>query len=75
MAKPSDKRTQASKKLAQLLTINQSNYVSTAELRENSANVVSRVAIGHERIVLTRNRKPVAAIIPIDDYNSLRKRG
>ncbi len=74
MPNPSDKQTQASKKLAKLLAVNKSNYVSTSELRENSAVVVSRVAIGGERIVLTRNRKPVAAIVPMHDFESLGKR-
>ena len=68
-----DKRTQASRKLAKLLTINKSNYVSISELRENSAVVVSRVAIGGERIVLTRNRKPVAALVPMQDFESISK--
>lgn len=74
MPNPLDKRTQASKKLAKLLAVNKSNQVSTSELRENSAVVVSRVAIGGERIVLTRNRKPVAAIVPMRDFESLGKR-
>ncbi len=69
---PTDKRVSSEKKLAKILTSNQSNYVSVAELRHNSADVVSRVAIAGERIVLTRNRKPVAAIVPIADFNSLK---
>ena len=74
MTNASNKRDQASQKLAKLLGANKSDHVSTAELRENSAAIVSRVAIGGERIVLTRNRKPVAAIVPLADFESLAKR-
>jgi prevent-host-death family protein len=70
---PADKRIESSKKLAKLLTSNRSNYVSAADLRHNSADVVSRVAIGGERIVLTRNRKPVAALVPMEDFKLLPK--
>ena len=73
MPKSPDKRTQASQKLAKLLSANKSDHVSTAELRENSAAVISRVAFGGERIVVTRNRKPVAAIVPMQDFESLKK--
>lgn len=68
-----DKLVQTSKKLAKLLEINKSMYVTAADLRHNSAEVLSRVAIGGERIVLTRNRKPVAALIPMEDFESLKK--
>jgi prevent-host-death family protein len=70
---PSRKQTESSKKLAKLLSRNESNVVSAGDLRHNSAEVVSRVALGGERIVLTRNRKPVAAIIPMDDFKALPK--
>lgn len=68
-----DKLAQTSKKLAKLLAINKSMYVSAADLRHNSAEVLSRVAIGGERVVLTRNRKPVAALVPMEDFESLKK--
>lgn len=70
--KPVDKKARAGMKLATLLGRTKSSRVSTSELRENSSAIVSRVAIGHERILLTRNRKPVAVILPIADYNALR---
>lgn len=73
MPQSTDKRLQSAQKLAKLLSKDKSNYVSVAELRHNSANVVSRAANGGERIVLTRNRKPVAAIVPIADFNALTK--
>ena len=68
-----DKRVQSSQKLAKLLRKNESNYVSTVDLRQNTAAVVSRVVNGRERIVLTRNRKPVAAIVPFEDFEQIEK--
>lgn len=73
MPKSSDKRSQSAAKLAKLLRRDESNVVSAAELRHNSAELVSRAAVGGERIVLTRNRKPVAALVPMADYESLKK--
>ncbi len=73
MPESSDKKDQASKRLAKLLGGSKSSFVSTSELRENSAAIVSRVAFGGERIVLTRNRKPVAALVPMEYFESLGK--
>ena len=73
MPKAADKRFQSSQKLAKLLRTDESTYMSTADLRHNTAAVVSRVAIGGERIVLTRNRTPVAALVPIKDFNLIEK--
>jgi prevent-host-death family protein len=71
-SKSVDKKTKAGMKLANMLGRQRSSRVSTSELRENSSAIVSRVAIGHERIILTRNRKPVAVLLPIADFNALR---
>lgn len=71
--KPADSRTRASQRLVKLLSANRSDHVSTVELRANTPAIVSRVALGGESIVVTRNRKPVAAIIPIQDFESLKK--
>ena len=76
---PTSKRVRGAErsanKLAKLLEPKKSMYVSAAELRHNSAEVVSRVAIGGERLVLTRNRKPVAALVPMEDFKTLGKTG
>ena len=72
MRKATDEHDQASKKLAKLLAADRSDHVSTVELRENSAAVVSRAALG-ERLIVTRNKKPIAAIVPIDDLQTLEK--
>ncbi len=68
-----DKRDQRSQKLARLLGGGErSSTISAAELRHNSAEMLSRVAIGGERLTITRNRKAVAALIPISDLQSLK---
>ena len=69
---PSDKRLESSKKLAKMLSQGRSDHVSAADLRHNSANIVSRAA-GGERLILTRNRKPVAALISMEDFKTLGK--
>jgi prevent-host-death family protein len=47
--------------------------VSTAEARQNLADLVNRVAYGKERIVLTRHGKEIAAIVPIEDLTLVQK--
>ena len=41
--------------------------ISAAEARENFSDVINRAAYGHERILVTRRGKPVAAIVPAED--------
>jgi prevent-host-death family protein len=41
--------------------------VPMRELRENLADTVSRVAYTHERVEVSKNGKPVAALVSIDD--------
>ncbi len=68
------KSAESSLKLARLLqSKTASGPLSIADLRHNSAEILSRVAIGGERIVITRNRKPVAALVPFADYERLKK--
>ncbi len=68
------KRQESGAKLAKLLQKpGESDEVSAADLRHNSADIVSRVAVGGERLVLTRNGKAVAAIVPMDDLAALKK--
>jgi prevent-host-death family protein len=47
------------------------SQVNTAKAKENFTEIVNRVITNHERIVLTRRGKEVAAIIPIDDMKRL----
>lgn len=40
-------------------------------LRNTLGDVVNRVGFGHERATITKNGKPVAALIPIEDLELL----
>jgi len=46
--------------------------MKASDVRQNFADTLSRVAYGGERIVLHRNKKPVAVIISVEDMNILR---
>lgn len=43
------------------------------DAREDLAEVVNRVAYGHERVRLTRRGKPLAAVVPIEDVELLER--
>lgn len=45
--------------------------MAMAEVRENLAETVNRVAFGKTRISLTRKNKPVAYMIPVEDMELL----
>ncbi len=45
--------------------------LNTSRVRHGFADAVKRVALGGERIVLHRNGKEVAALIPIEDLRLL----
>lgn len=47
--------------------------VTTAQAREQLADIINRSAYGKERIVLTRRGKPLAAIVPIEDVRLLER--
>jgi prevent-host-death family protein len=44
-----------------------SSSVRVSEAREELSELVNRVAYGHERIVLVRHGKEVAALVPASD--------
>ena len=46
--------------------------LSASEAREKIADVIGRVSYGHERVVITRNGKPAAAVVTIEDLERLR---
>jgi prevent-host-death family protein len=46
---------------------------TTGEARDHFSEVVSAVAFGDERVVLTRHGKPIAAVIPISVLEILRE--
>ena len=47
--------------------------VPIAEARDVLGQLVGRVQYGRERIVLTRHGRPAAALVPIDDHETLER--
>ena len=47
--------------------------IKTDQARAEFGSVVNRVAFGHERIVLERRGKPLAALIPMEDLRLLER--
>ena len=45
--------------------------ISAQELRTRASEVISRAADGKERILVTRNGKPCAVVVPVDDLEEL----
>jgi prevent-host-death family protein len=45
--------------------------IPVTQAREELADLINRVAYGHERIILTRHSKPVACLIPPEDLERL----
>ena len=45
--------------------------IPVTQAREELADLINRVAYGHERIILTRHSKPVACIVPPEDLAKL----
>lgn len=45
--------------------------IPVTQARDQLAELVNRVAYGHERIVLTRHSKPVACLVPPEDLQRL----
>jgi prevent-host-death family protein len=45
--------------------------IPVTQAREELADLINRVAYGHERIILTRHSKPVACIVPPEDLARL----
>jgi prevent-host-death family protein len=49
--------------------------IPVTQARDELAELINRVAYGHERIILTRHSKPVACIVPPEDLAWLEQRG
>lgn len=47
--------------------------VSASKARDEFAEIINRVAYGGETVLVHRRKKPVAAIIPIDDPELLER--
>ena len=48
-------------------------HVSVSEARETFAELVNRAAYRHERVLVARRGRPVAAIVPIEDVELLER--
>jgi len=47
--------------------------LTASAARQNFADIVNRAAYGGERIIVHRRKKPVAAVVPIEDLELLEK--
>jgi prevent-host-death family protein len=47
--------------------------LTTSTARQNFSDIVNRAAYGGERIILHRRKKPVAAVVPIQDLELIEK--
>ena len=48
-----------------------SNKLTASEARQNFSDILNRAAFGRERVLVHRGKKPVAAIMPVEDYKFL----
>jgi prevent-host-death family protein len=49
--------------------------IPVTQARDELADLINRVAYGHERIILTRHSKPVACLVPPEDLRLLEQSG
>ena len=49
--------------------------IPVTQARDELADLINRVAYGHERIILTRHSKPVACLVPPEDLRLLEQPG
>ena len=45
--------------------------LNATEARKEFADIINRAAYGGERVILHRRKKPVAAVVPIEDLEFL----
>ena len=46
--------------------------MTTVEARENFSDLINKAAYGNERVILTRRGKALAAVIPLNDLDTLK---
>lgn len=51
----------------------ESGRVSVSDARQDFAELVNRAAYGHERVVVARRGRAIAAIVPIEDVELLER--
>jgi len=47
--------------------------VTASKARQNFSDILNRAAYGGERVIVHRGKKPVAAVVPIEDLEFLEK--
>ncbi len=47
--------------------------ISTAEARKKFADIVNRVAYGHEPVILTRRGEEIAALVSMEEFELLQQ--
>ena len=47
--------------------------LSTSAARSQLAEIINRAAYGKERVVLHRRKKPVVAVVPIEDLEAIER--
>jgi prevent-host-death family protein len=45
--------------------------LTASEARQNFSDILNRAAYGGERVIVHRGKKPVAAVVPIEDFELL----
>jgi prevent-host-death family protein len=45
--------------------------LTASEARQNFSDILNRAAYGGERVILHRGKKPVAAVVPMEDLEML----
>jgi prevent-host-death family protein len=48
-----------------------SGKISSSSARQNFSDIVNRVAFGRERVLVHRGKKPMVAVMPVEDYEFL----
>lgn len=55
------------------LEISKPKTLDVTEARQSFATLISEVGFGHDRVVLCRNGKKIAALVPLDDLELLER--
>lgn len=45
--------------------------LTASEARQNFSDILNRAAYGGERVIVHRGKKPLAALVPIEDFEIL----
>jgi prevent-host-death family protein len=51
----------------------EAGHIGVSDARQDFADLVNRAAYGHERVLVSRRGRPIAAIVPIEDVELLER--